>query len=116
MSKNSHINKPGPKIIPDIGRASRYINLMDNKDSIFYVYVLKNTIANRKYIGQTNDLDRRISEHNGTNTNPRRYTSKFSGKWELVYFEEYQTRSEAMKREKWLKSGTGRNWLSEKIE
>jgi predicted GIY-YIG superfamily endonuclease len=33
----------------------------------------------------------------------------------LVYIEEYLTRAEAMAREKWLKSGVGREWLKVKL-
>jgi putative endonuclease len=82
---------------------------------MFYVYVLKNKQAGKRYIGQTNDLNRRIAEHNGKGTNPKCYTRKFPGLWQLIYSEEYPTRSEAMKREKWLKSGIGRQWLNDNI-
>jgi putative endonuclease len=35
--------------------------------------------------------------------------------WELVLFEEFETRSEAMKREKWYKMGVGRAWIKAQI-
>ncbi|WP_146660582.1 GIY-YIG nuclease family protein [Anaerohalosphaera lusitana] len=82
---------------------------------MFYVYVLKNDSIGKRYVGQTNDLHRRLAEHNGSSLNPRRYTNKFPGKWVLVHCESYQSRSEAMQREKWLKSGAGRQWLDEQI-
>ena len=77
---------------------------------VYWIYVLINTTACKRYVGQTNDLERRMGEHNSLSNN-RRFTGKYPGRWELVHSEQYQTRSEAMQREKWLKSGTGRNWL-----
>ena len=43
------------------------------------------------------------------------HTSRNQGPWKLAYHEEYPTRSEAMKRERWLKSGAGRQWLNNKF-
>ena len=76
---------------------------------MFYVYVIKND-KNRNYVGHTNNIERRIHEHNG-GLSP--YT-KNRGPWRLFYLEEYFTRSEAMKREAFFKSGIGRRYLKEK--
>jgi putative endonuclease len=35
--------------------------------------------------------------------------------WELVFFESFETRSEAAKREKWYKTGVGRDWIKHQI-
>ena len=64
-----------------------------------------------RYIGQTDDLDRRVREHNDPQHNNKKFTSKHPGPWVLVYFEQFETRAEAMRRERWLKSGRGRVWL-----
>jgi len=82
---------------------------------MFWVYVLVSESTNRRYIGQTNDLERRLAEHNSREHNPRKHTSRNKGPWRLVFSEQYATRSEAMKREKWLKSGVGRKWLNKTI-
>jgi len=74
---------------------------------MYYVYVLKSESTGNWYTGQTNNLERRIEEHN---ERKHRYTSN-KGPWKLFYHEEVQTRAEAMKREKYFKSGQGRNWL-----
>jgi putative endonuclease len=42
------------------------------------------------------------------------YTKKHMP-WELVYYESFETRSEAMAREKFFKTGKGRDWLMNKI-
>jgi len=78
---------------------------------MYWVYVLVNKQVGKRYIGHTSDLQRRLNEHNGSSENNKRFTGKGLGQWELVYSEEYETRSEAMKKEKWLKSGIGRQWL-----
>ena len=73
----------------------------------YYVYVLKSQSYGVLYIGHTNNLDIRLKEHN---LGKSRYT-KGRMPWDLLYKEEYNTRSEAMKREIFLKSGQGRNLL-----
>jgi putative endonuclease len=74
---------------------------------MFFVYVLKSLTSGKYYTGQTNDLNKRIEQHN---TRIGRYTSN-KGPWELIYHEEYDNRAEAMMREKFLKSGKGRELL-----
>ena len=74
---------------------------------MYSVYVLLSESTNKLYIGQTKDLSRRLLEHE---TGVARYT-RGRGPWKLVLSEEYSTRSEAMEREKSLKSGKGRAWL-----
>jgi putative endonuclease len=78
---------------------------------MFYVYVLTSQTTGKRYIGQTEDLQRRLAEHNDPAHNPRKYTSRNPGPWRLIHHESFPSRSQAMLREKWLKSGTGRQWL-----
>ena len=75
----------------------------------FTVYVLKSLSTGRWYTGQTEDLGRRLLEHN-TGTGPGRYTLN-RGPWVLIYHEEFPDRSGAMKREKYLKTGAGRDFI-----
>jgi putative endonuclease len=81
----------------------------------YFVYIVKSTSTQKRYIGHTNDIDRRLDEHNNPEHNPMKYTSKQAGPWQLIYEESFASRSEAMKRERWLKSGMGRQWLNEKL-
>jgi putative endonuclease len=68
----------------------------------FFVYILR-TSLNTLYIGQTNNLERRLKEHQGKGVRSARYIRCFQ-KAELVYSEEQPTRGEAMKRERELRS------------
>ena len=79
---------------------------------MFYIYVIQSLIHKTRYIGSTDNVLKRIMEHNNGRC---RYTSGRKP-WKLVYQEEYSTRGEAMKREKFLKSGLGRRWLDEKLK
>ncbi len=73
----------------------------------YIVYALYSKAHNKIYIGQTSDLERRLLEHNDGLSD---YTSRFIP-WEVVYKENYNTRSEALKREKQLKSQKGREFI-----
>ncbi len=81
---------------------------------MFTVYVLRCETTGQRYTGQTDNLDARLAEHNGHSHNPRKHTSRHPGPWCLIHREEFATRSEAMRRERWLKSGAGRGWLDER--
>lgn len=76
--------------------------------NMYTVYVLKSLKNNYRYIGQTKDINKRLAEHNAGLSK----STKNIRPLVLDYTEEYYTRSEAMKRERFLKSGKGREWLS----
>jgi putative endonuclease len=78
---------------------------------MYTVYAIYNRSAERIYIGQTEDIRRRLNQHNNLLDNPSEYTARFKGLWELVYLEEYVSRQEALKREKQLKSYQGRQFI-----
>ena len=81
----------------------------------FWVYILQNETTGKLYKGHTSDLDKRIKRHNIREPGSMRYTHKHKGPWHLIYSEEHPTRSEAMKREKFFKSGQGREWVKGNI-
>ncbi len=74
------------------------------KAQYFTVYILQ-TSANTLYIGQTNDLEKRLTEHRLHNPRSAKYMKYFSS-FTLVHKEEFSSRSEAMKREAQLKKLT----------
>ena len=78
---------------------------------MYTVYAIYNKMGKKIYIGQTEDIERRLQQHNKIIDNPSLYTSRFEGQWELIYKEQYTSRQEALKREKQLKSYQGRLFL-----
>jgi putative endonuclease len=70
----------------------------------FTVYILQSEKDGSFYIGFTSNLEQRLSYHNAGKS---RYTSR-KIPWKLVYTEEFSTRSEAMKRERFLKQQRNR--------
>ncbi len=67
---------------------------------MYWVYILKSLKNNQYYIGCTNNLVRRLNEHNKRFS---KYT-KGKGPWEITYKEEFYNLNEARKREKQIKS------------
>lgn len=78
----------------------------------YYVYILASK-SKTLYIGVTNDLPRRLFEHN-TKLYPEAFTSRYNVR-HLVYFEQTETRMVAVQREKQLKKYK-RQWKIELIE
>jgi predicted GIY-YIG superfamily endonuclease len=69
---------------------------------MYSVYILENP-QSHFYIGHTEDLKKRVADHNRTDSTQGKYTRK-NGPWKLVWAEEHPTRSLAMKREKEIKA------------
>lgn len=78
-----------------------------------HVYALYNKISNTIYIGQTANLEKRLTEHNEKRGN--HFAAKIQGEWELIYKESVATRSEALKCEKQPKSFRGREFIKSHI-
>ena len=68
---------------------------------MYYVYILR-TSGGTLYTGQTNNLERRLLEHKSHTRKSSKYMRTFES-FTLCYKEEFQTRSEAMKREAEIK-------------
>jgi tRNA/rRNA methyltransferase len=76
---------------------------------MYFVYVLR-TSKNTLYIGQTNNLEKRLKEHKSKSPKSAKYVRYFDFV-ELAYSEKYPTRKEAMQREIQLK-----HWSKKKKE
>ena len=74
---------------------------------MFFVYLLRSQTTGRHYVGFASDPVQRLGQHNSGITK----STKHRGPWELIYQEPFETRSAAMKRERHLKSGQGREEL-----
>jgi putative endonuclease len=66
---------------------------------MFYMYVLKSKKDIELYIGSTNDLRKRLKEHNSGNVR----STKIRIPFELVYYEAYKAEKDAREREQNLK-------------
>ena len=74
------------------------------------VYVLLGTSTGKRYVGITNDLQRRLAEHESRRTKG----SQVIGAFTLLHVEDFPDHATARVREKFLKSGQGRAWLRRK--
>jgi putative endonuclease len=76
---------------------------------MFFTYILKSQKDDRFYYGSTNDLQKRLSAHNKGEARATK------GRRPLIlhYYESFETRSEAFRREHFFKSIDGYLWLKE---
>ena len=74
---------------------------------MFTVYAIKSLTKNYIYVGLTNNLDRRLNEHNtGSNRTTKPYRP-----FVLIYTETFNSRTEARLKEKYFKSVVGKEFL-----
>ena len=84
------------------GRQARY-----HSNIMYFVYAIKSRARQYIYVGMTNNTQRRISEHNSG----KERTTKRYAPFDTIYIEECSSRVEARMREKYLKSGIGKEFL-----
>ncbi len=82
----------------------------------YFVYILQSEHTGRYYIGHTDDLVRRVRQHNDPDYSGSKTTKRFAGPWGLVYHETYDSRSGAMQREKQIKSWKSRKRVAQLVE
>ena len=78
---------------------------------MYSVYILFSQKLNRYYVGYTNSVERRLTEHN-------RKKGKYTDAgipWKLVYLEKYELKIEAMEREVFIKSKKSRKYIESLI-
>jgi putative endonuclease len=73
----------------------------------YYVYVLLSEKTGRRYTGSCHDLDDRVARHRAG----RSKATKAGVPWKLIHSERFASRSAAMARERYLKTGRGREEL-----
>jgi putative endonuclease len=79
---------------------------------MFYIYCLQSKkVKEELYFGYTNNLKKRITEHNkGQTKSSKRYKP-----WKLIYYEACLSESDAKRREKYLKTNIGRRMFKKRI-
>jgi putative endonuclease len=78
---------------------------------MFYVYILKSKLDNRSYTGFSSNLKKRLSEHEKGSVD----STKNRRPLELIYYEAYKEKGDALKREKFLKTTKGKLQLKKQI-
>ena len=74
---------------------------------MFHVYVLKSQKTGRRYVGSCQNLETRVRRHNLGHSKATRHGLP----WTLVYSETFSNRADAARRERYYKSGRGRDEL-----
>ena len=74
---------------------------------MYYVYAIKSIFRNYIYVGLTNNLERRFAEHNSGNNKITKAYRPFI----LIFSELFDSRGKAKEKEKYLKSGVGKEFL-----
>jgi putative endonuclease len=77
----------------------------------YYTYILRSVTTRRFYVGHTENLVKRLAEHN----NNRTVSIKNRGPWELVFSEEFAARAEAMRREREIKRMKSHSWIDKLV-
>jgi len=80
--------------------------------SMHYVYVLFSEEDKQLYTGSTDDLRSRLKAHSGGFVRATKYRRPLK----LIYYEAYLKKSDAKRREKYLKGGNGRGELKKQLE
>ena len=78
----------------------------------FYTYILQSLKSGRLYIGQTDDLERRLNDHNSGKTK----STKNKGPWIILYYVKHESRSEAVRLELQLKKWKNKQRILRWIE
>jgi len=71
---------------------------------MYYVYIIKSDKTSKIYKGYTKDLKTRLAEHNSGKT----ISTKNGIPWKLIYYEVFVNKTDALREEKFLKSGKGK--------
>ena len=74
---------------------------------MYTVYVLYSHSANKHYTGYTSSLKERMMSHNELGND---WTARHRP-WQLIYTREFETKTYAIRYERWLKTGTGRDFV-----
>jgi putative endonuclease len=96
----------------EIGRpACRQAGALASEVIMWYVYAISSQIKKYIYVGLASDLQKRVQQHN----KGKEKTTRLYRPFDLKFSEVFSTRKEARKREIYLKSGSGKEFLKSLI-
>ena len=99
-----------------MGRRARFRSVCLNRragsipvsgTAMYYTYVLRSIDGKHRYVGHCKNLKSRLNQHNSRNVK----ATKASRPWKIIHSEKFKIREEAITRERYLKSGVGREWM-----
>ena len=81
---------------------------------MWILYLIQNTETKEKYFGITSNLKKRLEAHNSSG---KKFTTRKSGEWILIYAEAYRSKEDVLTREKRLKvHGSGKIELIKRLK
>jgi len=83
---------------------------------MYYTYILQSESSGQFYIGSTEDLERRVAQHNALQYTGSKTTKRFQGPWKLVHAEPFPSRSQAVVRERQIKAWKSRKAIARLIK
>ena len=78
---------------------------------MYYVYILQSEKRGRFYIGYSKDAEKRLLLHNQGKVKATQYLIP----WKMIYFEQWPTRAEALKRERYIKIQKSRRFIEKLV-
>ena len=88
------------------------MNPVTDQKVMYYVYILTSEKSGQWYTGCTDDLRKRLSQH-------QKGQSTFTKKgvpWKLIYYEACHSKDDSFAREKYLKTGPGKKYLKNRLK
>ena len=101
----------GRELMAATARLGGQGSIPPNEALMWFAYALQSDKDGGLYVGMTSDVGKRVKEHNSGYSQSTRSRVPFT----LIYFEECGSRSEARERERYLKSGKGRDLLKSRM-
>ena len=78
---------------------------------MFFVYLLQSRVTKKWYIGFTENVSQRLEQHNAG----KNISTTVGRPWDVIYYETYLNKLDALGREKFLKSGSGHRFLKKQL-
>ncbi len=85
---------------------------MERNNYMHFVYILQSRKDQELYIGYTTDIRTRLAAHNAGETQ----STKFRRPFDLIYYEAYVDKLDALGRERFLKSGSGHRFIRKQLK
>lgn len=95
----------------NLSGSAHLLKLSGDENNMYYVYVLKSLVDNNFYTGFSDDLIKRVKDHN----QGRVESTKNRRPLELIYYEAYKYEKDARKQELFYKTGQGRRILRKRL-